>query len=281
MESSVAPRSSRSCGVASTAPNPASVRSASLQASPAIAVRGHCIEQHGTPEPYLAIIEMLGRLRQSARGKETLDVLVKYAPMFLSNVPNLAPAEQLDALRERARDGNATRMMRELMDAFEALSANHTVVLVFEDLQWSDVATLDLLALVGARRERARLLVVATSRRVEAQTVTHPLNPVMRSLVTRSRAASIALERVASDAIAALLAARFPAHGFPDELVETLDRITAGTPLFLVSILDDLVARDMIAQRDGRWGVARELVEFAKHHDERICEPLLVALAST
>jgi DNA-binding winged helix-turn-helix (wHTH) protein len=236
----------------------------------AIAVRGHCVEQHGTPEPYLAIIEVLGRLRQSELGRRTLEVLLSHAPMFCSHVPQLVPDEDLARLRAQFRDGSEARMVRELVDAIETLASQQTLVLVLEDLQWSDVATLDLLAQLGARRERARLLVVATSRRVEAQTVTHPLNPVMRNLVARARATAISLDRVAVDDIRELLALRFPVHQFPAELIETLDRITAGTPLFLVSVLDDLVGRNMLAQRDGTWRLTASLDDVRAHRPSNV-----------
>lgn len=111
---------------------------------------------------------------------------------------------------------------------------------------------------------------LATARRVEAQTVTHPLNPVLRDLVSRARATAVPLDRVAPDDIAALLAQRFPDHAFPPELLATLDRITAGTPLFLVSVLDDLVAREMIVHRDGRWVLAASIDDVRAHRPSNV-----------
>jgi DNA-binding winged helix-turn-helix (wHTH) protein len=232
-----------------------------------VAARGHCIEQHGTPEPYLAVIELFGQLGHSEHGARVREALVRYAPTFLAQVPQLAPDA---AVLDRGRGGNESRMVRELIEALEALSVQHPMVLVLEDLQWSDVATLDLLAVLGARRERARMLVVATARRGEANSVAHPLNRVMRTLVTRHGAGAVAVDRVGVPDIERLVAMRFPDHAFPPELPRALDRITAGTPLFLVSMLEDLVGRGMFAERDGRWHLTASLDDVAAHRPENV-----------
>ena len=53
-------------------------------------------------------------------------------------------------------------MLRELAEALEALTVEHPLVLVLEDLHWSDVSTLDLLAFMTRRKEPARFLVIGT-----------------------------------------------------------------------------------------------------------------------
>jgi len=235
-----------------------------------VAVRGHCVEQHGTPEAYLAVIEVLSRLRQSAHGDRVCAALVRHAPTFAIQVPQLVPDGQLEEVARRAHGGNEAKLVRELLEALEAMSEQHTLVVVLEDLQWSDVATLDLLALLGQRRERARLMVIATSRRAEAQTVAHPLNRVMRNLVARSGAVAVPLDRVAAGDIRRFMDIRFGGHAFGDPFIAIVDRITAGTPLFLVSFVEDLVARGMLAQRDGRWVLTVAIDEVAAHRPDSV-----------
>ncbi|HET9990952.1 MAG TPA: AAA family ATPase, partial [Kofleriaceae bacterium] len=179
------------------------------------AARGQCVEQHGAPEAYLPMLQIAVALRASTRGEDALNVLLRRAPTFLAQLPNLVPGAQLADVMARAVGGSDARMVRELIDAFEDLASNHTLVLVLEDLQWSDVATLDLLSALAQRRERARLLVIGTSRRAEARTATHPLNRMMRPLVTRGAATSIAIEPITASNIDDLLALRFPGHAFP------------------------------------------------------------------
>jgi len=227
--------------------------------------RGACLEQHGTPEPYLAIIEALGALARSSRSVETASALVRHAPTFVSQVPHLVSDEQLVEARTRAAGGNESRQLRELSVAFEALASREPLVLVLEDLQWSDVATIDLLSLLGQRQEHARLLVLATSRHAEIQSPDHPLNRVMRSLVTRSGALALQVPPVDVAAIQRFIDRRFSSHDFPPQLAELVARITGGTPLFMVALLDELAGRGMLVEHDDRWSLTVSINDLRAH----------------
>ncbi|MEO8707134.1 MAG: AAA family ATPase, partial [Kofleriaceae bacterium] len=241
-----------------------------LEARGVRCVRGHCIEQYGTPEPYLPMIELLGRLRKTDQGEQVIATLVRHAPSFAAQLPHLMTDAQFADVSRRAGPGAETRTMRELVESIEALCADQILVIALEDLQWSDVATIDMLSLLGQRKERAKLLVVATSRRAESQTVTHPLNRVMRTLLTRSGATAIPLDRIDRDAISSFLELRFPKHTFPESFLELLERTTAGTPLFMVSFLGELVDRGMIESRDTGWALALASDEIADYQPSTV-----------
>ena len=74
------------------------------------------------------------------------------------------------------------RMLRELAEALEALTAKQPLVLVLEDLHWSDSATLDLVGYLARRRVPARLLVLGTYRPVEVIVREHPLHALKLDL---------------------------------------------------------------------------------------------------
>ena len=235
-----------------------------------LAVRGHCIEQFGTPEAYLAMIEVIGKLRRSERGDQIIAAFARYAPTFIAQVPHLIPDELQADVARRAQGGNDARMVRELVEALEVACGQDPIVIVLEDLQWSDVATIDLLAVLCQRTERAKLLLIGTSRRAAIQTADHPLSRVVKNLVARSGATSIALDRIGTEPVRELVARRFPDHAFPPKLIEVISGITGGTPLFLVTLLDDLVGRGMIAQRDDRWVLTVGVDEVAAHRPDSI-----------
>src|SRR5207248_9331505 len=90
---------------------------------------------------------------------------------------DVAPREVLGATAER--------MLREVCEALEALTAETPLVLVLEDLHWSDLSTVDLIPALARRRQPARLLLVATYRPVEAILSDHPLRAVKQALLTR------------------------------------------------------------------------------------------------
>jgi DNA-binding winged helix-turn-helix (wHTH) protein len=227
--------------------------------------QGCCFEQHGTPEPFLAIIEALAALVRSPRGATVLATLLRHAPTFVARVPQLASDEQLEEVTRRAAGSNEARQLRELSEAVEALCVQEPLVLVLEDLQWSDVATIDLLARLGQRRERAKLLVIVTVRHAEVQSQNHPLNPVLRLLVARHGALWLQLPKIDLAAVHSFVDQRFPGHAFPAELAELVLKITGGTPLFMVALLDELCGRGMLVQRDGRWTLTVSVAEVQAH----------------
>ena len=102
-------------------------------------------------------------------------LLHQYAPSWLLHLPTLVSVTEREALQRRASGTTRERMLRELAEAVEALTTERPLVLVLEDLHWSDGATLDWLAYVARRREAARLLVLGTYRPVEAVVHAHPV----------------------------------------------------------------------------------------------------------
>jgi predicted ATPase len=49
-------------------------------------------------------------------------------------------------------------MLREIAEAIEAISAETPLIIVLEDLHWSDYSTVDLVAYLARRTDRARLM---------------------------------------------------------------------------------------------------------------------------
>src|SRR5262249_6693412 len=104
---------------------------------------GRCVEHYGTVEPYLPLLEALGALCREVRGHSLLDVMRRHAPMWLMQLPWLLDPRERVALQREVTGGTKERMLRELTSALATFTAEHPLVLVLEDLQWSDGSTLD------------------------------------------------------------------------------------------------------------------------------------------
>ena len=111
----------------------------------------------------------------------------------------------------------------ELAEALEVLSVDAPVVIVFDDLQWTDPSTAELLAFLASRREPARLLIVGTYRPEEVPRG-QPLTRVTSELIAHRQASSISLGGLGSEAVDAYLSKRFQGHAFPPELARTLEQ---------------------------------------------------------
>src|SRR5262249_37899381 len=104
------------------------------------------------------------------------------------------------------------------------------------------------------RREAARLLVVASYRPADVIVRSHPLREVMQELVLHGDCRALHLGLLTEDAVEEYLARRFdigsatePLH----ELARAIHQRTDGNPLFMVNVVDDLIGRGGLAERDG------------------------------
>jgi predicted ATPase len=139
-------------------------------------------------------------------------------------------------------------MLREMAEAVEVVTAERLLMLVLEDLHWSDHATLEWLAYVARRRDRARLLILATYRPVEVIGHGRPLRTMLTELRRHDQCNEQALSYLSETEVTAYLRHRFgSAQAMPSALTQALHQRTNGNPLFLVSVADDLDLQTALA----------------------------------
>jgi DNA-binding winged helix-turn-helix (wHTH) protein/tetratricopeptide (TPR) repeat protein len=212
---------------------------------------GQCLEQYGMSEPYLPLLDAIRQLcRERA---QVVDVLRAHAPMWLMQLPSLITASDRESFAGEAAGATRERMLRELGDALDALAAHAPLLLVLEDLHWSDLSTLDVISYVARRRRAAHLMVVGTYRPAELVASGHPLKTVKKELVARQLCKELPLDYLTSDAVRQHLAIRFPENRFPHELATLIHERTEGNPLFMVNTIDHLVAEGLIERHDDGW----------------------------
>ncbi|MFJ2474283.1 AAA family ATPase [Streptomyces sp. NPDC087659] len=114
--------------------------------------------------------------------------------------------------------------------ALVTVSQSRPVVVVLDDLHWSDPASLKLLEFAAQHAWFERLLLLGTYRDVEVETPGHPLQQL--SLPLASRATTLTLTGLERDEVGALMAVT--AGREPDPaLVAEVHRRTGGNPFFV------------------------------------------------
>ncbi len=225
---------------------------------------GQCVDQYGTGEAYLPLLEALGRMCRGPQGGQLLALLRRQAPSWLVQMPALHSETERAALQQQAESGaTQARMLRELAEAVEQLTAERPLLLVLEDLHWSDASTLAWLAYVARRRETARLLVLATYRPVEAIVTAHPLRSLTHELRGRGQCEEMLLDYLSEDAVAAYLAGRCPGREIPAGLAHMLHQRTDGNPLFLVTLVNTLVREGKLVESTAGWELPEGLEAMA------------------
>ncbi len=227
------------------------------------AARGRCSERVAGTEAYLPWLEALDALRRGsavatlpAAGsvERTLRHVAPtwYAQLAPLTTENASDASVVAALRSASQE----RMKRELSALLEELSSHEPLVLVFEDLHWADVSTIDMLAFVGSRLATIRALIVVTYRPSDLQIANSPFIAIKHDLQARGICRELPLDFLGAADTDAYLAREFPGHRFPDDLRAMVHVKTEGNPLFMVDLVRYLRDRGVIALDEKGWVVA-------------------------
>jgi DNA-binding winged helix-turn-helix (wHTH) protein/tetratricopeptide (TPR) repeat protein len=220
---------------------------------------GQCLEQYGMSEAYLPVLDAISQCCR--RDPRVVDVLRAHAPMWLMQLPSLVTPSDRESFGREALGASRERMLREMGEALDALAADAPLVLVLEDLHWSDFSTLDLISYVARRRRAVHLMIVGTYRPAELIASRHPLKTVKQELIARQQCEELPLEYLTEAAVAEHLAVRFPGNRFPPDLVALIHERTEGNPLFMVNTIDHLVAERLIESHEDGWRLTAPIDE--------------------
>ena len=208
---------------------------------PVVFAHGQCIEQHGPGEPYLPVLEALGALTRQDPGLTRL--LRSVAPTWLLQMPWLCSDDERDQLRRELAGTGQERMLREFGELLDRYTQDKALLLVTEDLHWSDFATVYLINHVARRRGSARWMWLATFRVAEVIAEDHPVRTLRHELRLHKLAEEILLDPFSERELAGYVTRRLNGAELPDAFLRALHRHTDGLPLFVANVIDDLLAQ--------------------------------------
>ena len=205
---------------------------------------GQCVEQFGAGEPYLPVLEALASL---CRDDPALGPLLRQvAPTWLLQLPWLSSESERESLRRELAGTSQDRMLRELGELLDRYSQPQPLLLVTEDLHWSDHATVHLINHVARRRNTARLMWLASFRLAEVISEDHPLKGLRHELRMHRLCDEVVLDPFSEQDIADYIDDRFPDGGVSETFVRALHARTDGLPLFVVNVIDHLAAQGLL-----------------------------------
>ena len=213
----------------------------------ALVARGQCLEHYGSGEAYLPLLDALGELTRGANAPGIAAALRRHAPSWLAQLPWLVEAADRELLQREMLGLTRERMLREIAVALEALAAERPLVLVLEDVHWSDPSTVDVLSQVAHRRSPARLLVVATYRPVDVILSSHPVKALVRRLGQQRLCTELRVPLFDREQVTRYLERRLDTAALPAGLVDAILERTGGTPLFVAGLVDHMIDRGWLA----------------------------------
>lgn len=201
--------------------------------------RGQCVEQHGAGEPYLPLLEALSALCERDQSLRLL--LRQVAPTWLMQMPWLLDDAERLSLRQALVGASQERMLRELGELLDRYTQNEPLVLITEDLHWSDEATIRAMNHVARRRSPARLLWLASFRLADVASDSHPLHLVRHELRAHRLIEELVVDPFSEQEVAEYLQRRVPDVALPERAIQSLYASTDGLPLYLSHVVDEFL----------------------------------------
>ncbi|HET9448101.1 MAG TPA: AAA family ATPase, partial [Steroidobacteraceae bacterium] len=229
-----------------------------------LVIRGQCVEQYGAGEPYLPVLEALSALCRSQ--PEVADLMRSFAPTWLVQLPWLMSDAERATLYRELSGANQERKVREISELMGRFTAQHPVLLLTEDLHWSDTATLRLLDHFARRTSPARIMWLGTYRLMQIVAESHPLKELRQELRLHRLCEEVVLDPFSEVEVAEYLKQRLPDSGIQETFIHKLHDHTGGLPLFLANVIDDLVA----GSPSTAWSVPESLAGAIEKHIARL-----------
>jgi DNA-binding winged helix-turn-helix (wHTH) protein len=232
---------------------------------------GQCMEGYGSKEAYGPMLDALGRVCRGPQAATIVEILAAEAPTWLAQLPVLLTRERREMLQQEILGATRERMLREIGQALDSITADTAMLLVFEDLHWVDDPTVDLISALARRSMPAKLMLLATCRPFYLQPPGHALEALMPDLLVHRLCRQIDLARLSEAQVEEYLAAQSPTSPPPRGLSAFVHRHSEGNPLFMVAALEHMAKRSLLTHEDGEWRLQRPLeqIEFEVPDDLR------------
>jgi class 3 adenylate cyclase/tetratricopeptide (TPR) repeat protein/KaiC/GvpD/RAD55 family RecA-like ATPase len=215
---------------------------------------GHCEEDLASP--YQLFSEALGHYVNHAPDEELVAHVAAYGSELARLVPALATrVPELPTSRATDTDTERFLLFAAVVGLLAEISRRQPVVLVLDDLQWADKASMLLFRHLIASELTMRVLVLGTYRDTELSR-SHPFLDTLAALRRQPGVSRIELAGLDDVGVIALMEA-MAGHRLDDTavgLAQALYRETDGNPFFVSEVLRHLAETGAISQdATGRW----------------------------
>jgi serine/threonine-protein kinase len=180
------------------------------------------------------------------------------------------PTPAVDPQEEEAR------LYRAVTGFVVACSQIAPVALLFDDLQWADDRSLDLLAHLAHNTRAARVMILGTCVDADLSSETRP-GRLVRELSRERLLDRVTLHRLPIEGTASLISSIMGESVVSAELVELVQRCTKGRPLFVEEMVRALGGRYRLVRELGAGGMARVFRAIDVRDDSPVAVKILFA----
>jgi DNA-binding winged helix-turn-helix (wHTH) protein/tetratricopeptide (TPR) repeat protein len=223
---------------------------------------GRCLEHFGEGEAFLPLLEAIEAQCRSQPPCSLPQRLRQLAPTWAAQIPCLMSPDDRAGLPSQILGATRERMLREGCELLESLARESPLIVVLENLQWSDYATVDLLAMLAQRLTAAFILILGSFRPEDVARGDHPIRAVKRNLQLQGLGMELAVDTLSPPEVDEYLNLRLPGEPLHPEGTRWISQRTEGHPLFLVNFVDFLIGQGRLVKADTGWTLERPGTEM-------------------
>ena len=209
--------------------------------------------------PCAPLLELLRSHFATSSPEQVATEMGSLAPALSPLLPDLLPRpSDLPPLPPLAPEHEKRRLFAALAHLFLRQGTKQAVLLIVEDLHWSDETSLDFLHFLARRCAASPLLVLLTYRSDEVHpSLSHFLAQLDRERLAQEFALAPLTQSEVSTMLSAIFALRravFTAHPLlQGDLLDAMYSITEGNPFLIEELLKSLIEAGDIFYEHGRW----------------------------
>ena len=162
------------------------------------------MQQYGSGEPFHPVLEALGSC--AAKTPRCSASATRRRANLVAAVAVGQHCGRARSLRQELVGATPERMLREMGEFLDRYTEDRPLLLITEDLHWSDRPTVQLIDFLARRRSGARLMWLSSFRLAEVIASDHPLNALRHELRLHGLCEEIVLDSFSEEEVAAYLA---------------------------------------------------------------------------
>jgi tetratricopeptide (TPR) repeat protein len=227
-----------------------------------------CYAVTGEGEPYLPFFALLGELviTEKKKGKDRfLKILEDVGPDWVQAIPlvgSLIAAGLKTAVQVKKEFSSREILLtvfQQYTKALQNISELNPLLLIIDDLQWSDSSSCSLLSHLARNIENYPIFIMATYCASEIKVTSHPLKRIRAKMDIDKLCNGLSLKRFSKGNLTEYLKFEFPNNLFEPSFIDLFDDKTGGNPLFIAEVVNLLKEQKILTKENNLWKLSQHI----------------------
>lgn len=208
----------------------------------------------GVP-PYVLWKEVIKDYLETCTPEQLYRVIGYYPAEVAKLVPELS--QKLRSIPQSfpiSPDQEQNRLFEAVSQLVTNISRETPLLVVLDDLQWTDPSSLLLLHYLARDVQKSSLLLLGAYRDTDIDSK-HPLTPVLAELNRERLPQSIHLKRMSLSDVSEMIKSILEQEDVPTEFCTLVYEKTKGNPFFAEEVIKSLKEEDVIYREGNRWKI--------------------------